>query len=62
MIAGLELGDQVTVIIGNDTQIAGRVAGIRSGPGNAEITLIGTNVELVTVERVTVMRITEPSS
>lgn len=61
MIAGLEIGDQVTVIIG-DARITGRVAGIRSGPGTADITLIGTNVELVTVERVTGMRITEPSS
>ncbi len=61
MIAGLEIGDQVTVIIGW-AQITGSVAGVRSGPGTAAITLIGTNVELVEVQRVAVMRITEPSS
>ena len=61
MIAGLEIGDQVTVIIG-DARINGRVGGVLSGPGTADITLYATNVELVTVERVTVLRITEPSS
>ncbi len=61
MIAGLEIGDQVTVIIG-DARITGRVYGVLSGPGTADIKLIHTNVELVQVERVTVMRITEPSS